>query len=423
MTNNAAPAEDAAVPRDGLPALLAPLGLAPEDLSPDPAEESEEPQDTRPPVLSRPVTPDDLAPGDPGTGDDPGIAAAMPTPPRHVVEAAEEAPGHWFALSDPAWTGGWPPPEWTVVGEWRADDLGQLVEWRHNPDYVRSPAARGWPRPTDAVDAAVQRAAAGYGQDDEVPELLAGAEVAVFVTPGGEPVAAIAPDGTPVVLAFTSEAHLSNAGRLTYEIHDVPALADRLPEGHQIYLNASASVSMCVEPAALARAIERARQEADAPGTGEEEPAYKPDGRPDAVPEGRLDAVPEGRLDAVPEGRLDAVPEGRLDALPDGRLDAVPDGRLDAVPDEGLEIEPDERPETEPEEVIAVATRVDTSGSTPASGPDPASSAAAPDTGTRSGETPEPSDTPAPAPAPVAAPVTATLAESAAAALMSTADR
>lgn len=346
-------------------------------------------------MLSRPVALDDPAPGDAGTGDDPGLAGAMPAPPRHVVEAAEEAPGHWFALPDPAWTGAWPPPAWTVVGEWRADDLGQLVEWRHNPDYVRSPAARGWPRPTDAIDAAVQRAAAGYGQDDEVPELLAGAEVAVFVGPGGEPVAAVAPDGTPVILAFTSEAHLTNAGRLTYEIHDVPALADRLPEDHQIYLNASASVSMCVEPAALARAIERARQETDAPEAGEEEPASEPDKG--------LDATPEEK----PETKSDEGPE--------------------AESEEGLTTEPDGGPQVEPDEVIAAAVRVDTSGSTPAPAPSSAATATALGTGTLSDDVPEPSDTPALAPAPAAvpapAPVTATLAESAAAALMPTADR
>ncbi|MFE7929890.1 type VII secretion system-associated protein [Streptomyces sp. NPDC057456] len=379
MTTDAPPAEEAAAPQDDLPALLAPLGLAPEDLSLDPAEGSGEPQDTPPPVLSRPVTPDDLAPGGTGTGDDSGTAGAIPAPPRHVAEAAEGAPGHWFALPDPAWTGAWPPPAWTVVGEWRADDLGQLVEWRHNPEYVRSPAARGWPGPTDAIDAAVQRAAAGYGQDDEVPELLAGAEVAVFVGPGGEPVAAVAPDGTPVVLAFTSQAHLTNSGRLTYEIHDVPALADRLPEDHQIYLNASASVSMCVESAALARAIARARQETGALEAGEEEPASESD-------------------------------EG---------LDAASDEGPRSEPEERPETDPADPPEAEPDEVVAAAVRVDTSGSTPVSAPAPVSAATDLDTGTRTDETPEPSDTPAPAPAPV----TPSLAESAAAALMYTADR
>ncbi|MET7685130.1 type VII secretion system-associated protein [Streptomyces sp. NPDC005423] len=386
MTNNAAPAEDAALPQDGLPAPLAPPGPTPQDPSPDPAEAPGEPEDTRPPVLSRPVTADDLAQGDHETGDNPEIAGAMPPPPRHVVEAAEDTPGHWFALADPAWTGAWPPPAWTVVGEWRADDLGQLVEWRHNPDYVRSPAARGWSRPTDAIDAAVQRAAAGYGQDDEVPELLAGAEVAVLVGPGGEPVAAVAPDGTPVVLAFTSEAHLTNAGRLAYEILDVPALADRLPEGHQIYLNASASVSMCVEPEALARAIERARQETDAPGAGEQEPAAEPDGGLDA-------------------GLGEGLSEG-----PDEQPETKPEDRP----------EPEGGPESVPDEVIAAATRVDTSGSTPASALAPASAATALDPETRSDGTPEPSDVPAPVPAP--APATPTLAESAAAALMATAD-
>ncbi|MFJ3671527.1 type VII secretion system-associated protein [Streptomyces sp. NPDC090106] len=370
MTNDAPAAEDEAAPQDGLPALPTSLSLVPQDLSPGPAEEPEQPEDARPPVLSRPVAPEDLTPADIGTSDDPGSAEAMPAPPRHVVEAAEETPGHWFALPDPAWTGTWPPPAWTVVGEWRADDLGQLVEWRHNPDYVRSPAARGWPGPTDAIDAAVQRAAAGYGQDDEVPELLAGAEVAVFVTPGGEPVAAVAPDGTPVVLAFTSEAHLANAGRLTYAIHDVPALADLLPEDHQIYLNASAPVSMCVDPAALARAIERARQETDAREAGEDEPSSEPD-------------------------------------------DEVPD----PAPD------PQEMPETEPDEIIPAAVRVDTSGTTEVPGVASGTTVTEADEDSRTDQPSEPSGTPAAVPPSAPAAGSATLAESAAAALMPAADR
>ncbi|MFF3503121.1 type VII secretion system-associated protein [Streptomyces sp. NPDC003247] len=321
---------------------------------------TEEPEDAPPPLVSRPVDPEDLA-RDPGTG------APMPDAPRHVVEAAEEAPGHWFGLPDPAWTGEWPPPGWTVVGEWRADDTGQLVEWRHNPDYVPSPTARGWARPTDAVDDAVQRAAAGYGQDDEVPDLLAGAEVAVFVTPAGEPVTAVAPDGTPVVLAFTSEAHLTGAGRLTYEIHDVPDLAARLPEGHQLYLNASASVSMCVDPEALRRAIDRADHQTE----------------------------PEPETETEPETELE--PEN----------DPEPEPENDPELDSGVS------------EVVPAAPRVDTTGSAPA----PATGTSAPDTSPEPEPEPEPAAEPAHAPAPAPTPGTLTLADTAAAALMSPSSR
>ncbi|WP_236580167.1 type VII secretion system-associated protein [Streptomyces sp. HM190] len=329
MTNDAAPAEEpGAVPAeqpDVTPAeapRAAPVG---------------QPQDARPPVLRRPVTAEDLPAEGADAPDGHAGGGPMPAPPRHVVEAAEEAPGHWFALPDPAWTGAWPPPSWTVPGEWRADDSGRLVAWRSNPDYLPSPAARGWAQPTDPVDAAVQRAAAGYGHDDEVPELLAGTEVAVFVGPDGAPVAAVAPDGTPVVLAFTSAAHLTAAGRLTYEIHDVPGLTARMAEGHQLYLNASAAVSMCVEPEALSRAIERARTNATTTDASE----------PDAAPE--LHADPD-----VPEPHVSEPHVSEPDAV-------EPD-----VPEPDVS-EPDAQETNAPEPDVAVPVRVDTAGSAPVS--------------------------------------------------------
>ncbi|MFI6340345.1 type VII secretion system-associated protein [Streptomyces sp. NPDC050535] len=225
-------------------------------------------EDATPPILSRPVVPEDLAPEreDALTEADPvdnALAQAVPPPPEHIAQAALLAGDHWFALVDPSWTQAWPPPEWTVVGEWRSDASGEIVEWRHNPSYVRSPAARGWARPTDPIDAAVQRAAAGYGREHEVPDLLAQADVAVLVGPDGRPVTAVAPDGSPVVLAFTSQAHLATAGRLLYEIHTVSDLAEQLPEEHQLYLNCSAPVSMCVEPDALDRALAKTHVETE----------------------------------------------------------------------------------------------------------------------------------------------------------------
>ncbi|MFH8467194.1 type VII secretion system-associated protein [Streptomyces sp. NPDC017991] len=272
----------------GPPYLLRSPGETADGSAPTPAEAYE---DAIPPILSRPVVPEDLAPEreDALTGPDPvdnALAQAVPPPPEHIAQAALLAGDHWFALVDPAWTQAWPPPEWTVVGEWRSDASGEIVEWRHNPSYVRSPAARGWARPTDPIDAAVQRAAAGYGREDEVPDLLAPADVAVLVGPDGRPVTAVAPDGTPVMLVFTSQAHLAGAGRLLYEIHTVSDLAEQLPEEHQLYLNCSAPVSMCVEPDALDRALDRAlarvRAKAGTPDTSQDaDPAPEPDGGPE----------------------------------------------------------------------------------------------------------------------------------------------
>ncbi|MFJ2261084.1 type VII secretion system-associated protein [Streptomyces sp. NPDC087844] len=271
---------------DELPYLLQNPGETADGSAPTPSEVYE---DATPPILSRPVVPEDLAPEqeDALTGPDPvdnALDQAVPPPPDHIAQAALLAGDHWFALVDPAWTQAWPPPEWTVVGEWRSDASGEIVEWRHNPSYVRSPAARGWARPTDPTDAAVQRAAAGYGREDEVPDLLAPADVAVLVGPDGRPVTAVAPDGTPVMLVFTSQAHLAGAGRLLYEIHTVSDLAEQLPEDHQLYLNCSAPVSMCVEPDALDRALARVRTKAETLDTSQDSapaPAPGPDGGPE----------------------------------------------------------------------------------------------------------------------------------------------
>ncbi|MFG3236314.1 type VII secretion system-associated protein [Streptomyces antibioticus] len=220
------------------------------------------PPENRPPVLSWPAAQTDRAQTDRvEPADGPSHAPAMPTPPPHIADAALLAPGHWFALVDTAWRGAWPPPMWAVVGQWRSDAAGRLVEWRSNSEYIPSPTARGWPRPTDPIDEAVQRAAAGYGTENEVPALVARAEVAVYVRPDGEVLTAVAPDGSAVVPVLTSQSQLDGAGRLGYEVHGVPGLMERVPPGHALYLNPAAAVSMRLDPEALDQALTEAEAE------------------------------------------------------------------------------------------------------------------------------------------------------------------
>ncbi|MGO4430889.1 type VII secretion system-associated protein, partial [Streptomyces sp. MCAF7] len=131
-------------------------------------------------------------------------ATVDPAPPEEFVQAAKAAPNHWLYLTDPTWRGEAPPPEFAVVGQWRSDDNGEIVEWQANEDYVPSPGARGWPEPTDDVDRAVQLATTGYGPADDVTAALAKAELAMLVTADGRPVSASAADGTAVVPIYTS---------------------------------------------------------------------------------------------------------------------------------------------------------------------------------------------------------------------------
>ncbi|UNT01301.1 type VII secretion system-associated protein [Streptomyces tubbatahanensis] len=176
----------------------------------------------------------------------------VPEPPEEFVKAAKLAPNHWLYLTDPAWQGEGPPPDWAVVGQWRSDDDGEIVEWQDNENYQPSPEALGWPEPEDDVDAAIQLATTGYGPAEDVTAALAKAEVAVLVTAGGEPVSASASDGTAVVPVFTSPLYLHAAGRLGFERVRVPALLERLPKEHSLCINSSAPVSMVMTTEGLA---------------------------------------------------------------------------------------------------------------------------------------------------------------------------
>ncbi|MFC8565886.1 type VII secretion system-associated protein [Streptomyces sp. NPDC057245] len=198
-----------------------------------------------------------------------GAATVDPVPPQEFVEAARLAPNHWLYLIDPAWSGDAPPPEWAVVGQWRSDFDGEIVEWQDNEDYRPSPAAMGWPEPADEVDAAIQLATTGYGPAEDVTAALARAEVAVLVTADGEPVRASAPDGTPVVPVYTSPQYLHLAGRLGFEQVKPREFLDRIPEGYSLCLNSSAPVSMMLHTDGLAEAMDRA-ESAAGPEAGSE---------------------------------------------------------------------------------------------------------------------------------------------------------
>ncbi|MFF2727444.1 type VII secretion system-associated protein [Streptomyces sp. NPDC058008] len=183
------------------------------------------------------------------------VAPLDPAPPEEFVEAARLAPDHWLYLADPGWRGEGPPPSWAVVGQWRSDSGGRIVEWEDNPDHRPSPEALGWPEPADDVDRAVQLATTGYGPAEDVTTALAGAEVAVLVTADGEPVSASAPDGTPVVPVYTSPQYLRAAGRLGFERLPVADLLGRIPPGHGLYLNSSAPAGLVLATDGLAEAL------------------------------------------------------------------------------------------------------------------------------------------------------------------------
>ncbi|MDJ0344766.1 type VII secretion system-associated protein [Streptomyces sp. H10-C2] len=154
-------------------------------------------------------------------------------------------------MADPAWHGSDSPPQWAVIGQWRSDERGEIVEWQENRDYRPSPGMLGWDEPTDPVDDAMQLAATGYGPLDGIWEALAEAELAVLVHADGELVTACTPDGSAVVPAHTSRIHLASAGALSSQRLPTRAVLERLPAGHDLYLNPAAPVAMRVGPEQL----------------------------------------------------------------------------------------------------------------------------------------------------------------------------
>ncbi|WP_217127477.1 type VII secretion system-associated protein [Streptomyces sp. AC558_RSS880] len=193
--------------------------------------------------------------GSPDTAQGPDLGD-IPVPDE-IREAGRLAPDHWFGMVDPTWSGEGEPPEWAIVGRWRSGEDGEIAEWQDNPDYQPSPRALDWPEPEDDVDRAVQLAATGYGPGEAVPKALLDHEVAVLTGPGGEPLTAATPDGNAVIPVFTSPVFLHTCGRFGYELQRVDEnLLDRIPDGHQIYVNPSGPVSMTVEPSAVREALD-----------------------------------------------------------------------------------------------------------------------------------------------------------------------
>ncbi|MFJ8823035.1 type VII secretion system-associated protein [Streptomyces sp. NPDC102467] len=202
--------------------------------------------------------------------DEPTAATDVPDIPEAVRAAARLAPGHWVGVVDPEWTEERTPPQWAVLGEWQSDGDGAVAEYRANPEYRPSARALGWPEPTDPVDAAAQRAAAGYGSVDEALAVLAETEVTVVRAPDGAPLTAAGEDGAPVVLLFTSSAHAFMSPALRHDTLPARELARSLSgSGTLLLANAGAAAPLLV-PAdrLLAPVAEPAAEGAGAlPGT------------------------------------------------------------------------------------------------------------------------------------------------------------
>jgi hypothetical protein len=148
------------------------------------------------------------------------------------------------------------------MGEWRAGVEGEIEEWRDNAEYRPSPAALGWPGPTDSVDEALQLAATGYGPVEDMVRLLATAQVRILLTPDDVPLSTRTVDDLPVVPVFTSDAYVRTLNGLLSRTLPMADVMARVPEPHGIYVNPTGPVGMVVGAEPLNAAIAAARAHA-----------------------------------------------------------------------------------------------------------------------------------------------------------------
>ncbi|MFC9624049.1 type VII secretion system-associated protein [Streptomyces sp. NPDC056930] len=271
--------------------------------------------------------------------------------PESILEAARAAPDHWFGMVDPAWRGEDTPPVWAVVGQYRSDADGEVVEWQYNDDYRPSPSANGWSAPTDPVDEAIQLAATGYGPEDEVFRLLADAEVGVMLAPDGSSVEACSPDGTPVVPVFTSDPQLWSGGRYAARTVPVRDLVRELDEEIYLYVNPAGAVSMTVAPGQLATETV-AEQPVEATAAA---PQAEPDtGVDDDAPPTSESSASDPSSDPSsqrPDEPYDPIRRVETVSLPDAEpgLDGEPDTEPDPEPDPEPDTEQDPDPDPDPD--------------------------------------------------------------------------
>ncbi|MGW0431513.1 type VII secretion system-associated protein [Micromonospora sp. NPDC003197] len=109
----------------------------------------------------------------------------------------------WMYAVDPAYEGIENVPPYAIAGAYPVGADGTVAEEMiPNPDYRPSPRVLGLPDPANAIEAAIQNAATGHGDDAAVrAALLAGT---VFVDPAN-------PDDGLDVRAWTSDRYLPAA--------------------------------------------------------------------------------------------------------------------------------------------------------------------------------------------------------------------
>ncbi len=110
---------------------------------------------------------------------------AQPLPPPPITpqmrEAARAQPGGWVYAIDPTFDPDGQVPGWGVRGAYRVNGHGVIHgDFVPNPDYRPSPAALGLPRPANDLERALQLAATGYGDEDQLMSALLDSHLFLF---------------------------------------------------------------------------------------------------------------------------------------------------------------------------------------------------------------------------------------------------
>ena len=136
---------------------------------------------------------------------------------------AHDHPGQQLYVVDPEFHPDGAVPGWGIRGFYPITTNGTVDQdgWVGNPQYRPGPLTRGWPRPHNPVDRALQLVAAGHQPDTTLLAALAGAELFVPTAAGQlDQIPVLADDtGRDTVAIFTAAEHLDpDTPRLTIRL-------------------------------------------------------------------------------------------------------------------------------------------------------------------------------------------------------------
>ncbi|WP_322985129.1 type VII secretion system-associated protein [Streptomyces sp. S584] len=166
-----------------------------------------------------------------------------------VRAQAAARPGSWIYAVDSFFEPTGDVPNFGIIGAWKADDRGRLTgEFKHNPKYRPSPRSLGMKKPLDAVDSAIQLAAAGYIDEAAMRSIVS--DSTVFLIPGSA--MAVHTDSTTgqTLVIYTNEYYAPSSVPQLQKI-EVRTLIAKLADHTILKLNPGSSASVEIPAADL----------------------------------------------------------------------------------------------------------------------------------------------------------------------------